>query len=85
MPFDAVWHNIQVHAGQEFWTVKDHLFTYEAHEGYIRPSRTNQNISQSDFRKAYELFPLRGPGEIAKLVRGSAYVYAVLSDPRIHD
>lgn len=85
MPFDALWRNIQAHAGQEFQTVTELAFTYEAHEGYIKPSRANQNISRSDFEKAYELVPLQSPGQIANIVRGSAYVYAILTDPRIFD
>jgi hypothetical protein len=85
MPFDALWANIRAHAGQDFQTTTGLAFTYEAHEGYIKPSRANQNISRSDFEKAYELVPLRNPGQISKLVRGSAYVYAILTDPRIHD
>lgn len=85
MLFDALWENIRIHAGQEFKTLTGLTFTYEAYEGYIKPSRAQQNISRSDFAKAYELIPLQGPGQIAKLVRGSAYVYAILTDPRIHD
>jgi hypothetical protein len=85
MPFDSLWKNIRIHAGEEFQTLTGLPFTYEAHDGYIIPSRANQNISRSDFEKAYELVPLQSPGQIVKLVRGSAYVYAILTDPRIDD
>jgi hypothetical protein len=84
MSFDAVWQNILIHADQKFQTATGLSFTYQAHNSYIKPSRANQNISRSDFEKAYELCPLQGPGQIAKLVRGSAYVYAILTDSRIN-
>ncbi len=85
MPFGALWENIKAHAGQDFQTITGLPFTYEAHEGFIKPSRANQMISRSDFEKAYEFVPLKSPGQISKLVRGSAYVYAILTDARIHD
>ena len=37
----------------------------------------------SQFRLAFELMPLTGPGQINAKVRGPAYVYAILTDPRI--
>ena len=81
--FEDVWQRIGHHAGEEFRTVADLSFTYEAYDAYIRPSGVRQNISKGDFRKAYELLPLQGPGTISKTVRGPSYVYAILSDPRI--
>jgi hypothetical protein len=85
MPFDELWNNIRAHAGEEFQTATGRPFTYEAHEGYIKPNRAEQNISRSDFEKAYDLAPLQNPGQISKVVRGPSYVYAILTDPRIHD
>ena len=85
MPFDVLWRNIHHFAGEKFLTVTGLPFTYEAHESYVKPSRANQNISRSDFEKAYDLVPLQSPAQIAKLVRGSAYVFAILTDPRIFD
>ena len=35
------------------------------------------------FTRIYEKFPIEKPSEIQGLVRGSAYVYAILSDERI--
>ncbi len=85
MPFDALWENIEAHAGEEFHTVTGLPFTYEAPEDYTTPSRAKQNISRSDFEKAYELVPLRNPKQIVDLIRGPAYVYAMLTDARIRD
>jgi hypothetical protein len=85
MPFDTLWKNIKIHAGEEFRTVTGLPFTYEAYEDHLVPSRADQKISRTDFEKAYDLVPLQGPGQIAKLVRGPAYVYAILTDPRIDD
>lgn len=85
MPFDTLWYNIKAQAGQEFKTITGRTFTYEAHEGYITPSEVNQNISRSDFEKAYGLVPLQSPGQLRDLVRGPSYVYAILTDSRITD
>jgi hypothetical protein len=49
----------------------------------LYPSRTAYRISQSEFRKAHEMMPIKGPGEISQLVRGPSYVWAILHDPRI--
>ncbi len=83
MDFDDVWQRIEIHAGEEFRTITGLSFTYEVHDAYVRPSRAEQNIARSDFKKAYGLFPVSGPGKIANVVRGSAYVYSLLTDPRI--
>jgi hypothetical protein len=37
----------------------------------------------SRFRKAYEMVPIKGHGGINEIVRGPAYVWAVLHDARI--
>ena len=47
------------------------------------PDRTSYPLHVSQFRLAYDKMPLRGPGEINRLVRGPAYVFAILTDSRI--
>lgn len=66
-----------------FQTITGLRFTYEiSGKGFV-PSRTNYRISRTDFEDAYQCVPIEGPGVINEIVRGPAYVWAVLHDPRI--
>ena len=56
--FDTVWARIRRHAGEEFQQIRGGRFTYAAHDGYIVPSRTNQNLPRADFERAFQLVPL---------------------------
>ena len=81
--FAQVWDRIVAHEGQEFHTKTGLEFTYEiSSEGFL-PSRTSYRIAKSDFAGAYAIVPFQGPGQINKLSRGPAYVWAVLHDRRI--
>lgn len=80
---EYVWARIKSLEGERFETKTGKEFTYTVKGEVFRVSRANQNISKQNFRKALDLVPLDGPGEIRTLVRGSAYVWAVLHDQRI--
>lgn len=81
--FNIIWQRIISNEGNIFHTKTDLEFTYEIHGKCFYPSRTEYAISMSDFEKAYDLGPIEGPGEINNLVRGPAYVWAVIHDSRI--
>lgn len=81
--FDAVWWRIKEHAGKEFRTKTGLAFTYEVVGMSVVPDRTGYPLHVSNFRAAFDLLPLSGPGQINTLVRGPAYVYAILMDHRI--
>jgi hypothetical protein len=81
--FDAVWQRIEAHAGKEFLTKTGLPFTYEVVGTSVVPDRTGYPLHVSNFRAAFDLLPLSGPGQINTLVRGPAYVYAILTDRRI--
>jgi len=81
--FTQVWNKIVVHAGEVFSTVTGKQFVYNIDGNVVRPEHTQRNIPRSDFEKAYTLMPLKGPAQINQLVQGPAYVYAILTDPRI--
>jgi hypothetical protein len=81
--FDAAWQRIEAHAGSEFRTKTGLPFTYEVSGTSIVPDRSGYPVHVSDFRTAFDLLPLSGPGENNALVRGPAYVYAILADRRI--
>ena len=80
---DEVWARIKSHEGEKFETRTGKTFTYHIDGEIFHPSRTEYNISKRNFEIALELVPLDGPGIINNLVRGPAYVWAVLHDHRI--
>ncbi len=81
--FDGTWIRIQQSAGQVFRTKTGLPFTYTADATTVVPDRTGYPLHVSQFRLAYDRMPLSGPGEINRLVRGPAYVFAILTDPRV--
>jgi hypothetical protein len=81
--FEQVWKRIVAFEGKEFRTITNLPFTYELKGNSLCPSRTEYNISRSDFAKAFELVPINGSGVISKLVRGPSYIWSILHDPRI--
>ena len=78
-----VWMRIEALEGQEFQTKTGRPFTYEISGNVFRRSRAGHNISKSDFGRALELVPFDGPGVVNELIRGPAYVWAVLHDRRV--
>lgn len=81
--FVEIWKRIIAFENKEFKTISKLPFTYRINGNSLCPSRTEYNISKSDFEKAFDLVPIDGPGKINKLVRGPAYVWAILQDERI--
>lgn len=81
--FNSMWVRIVAFQGQTLRTVKGLPFIYEVKGQFIRVSPAKQNLSRTEFEKAYKLLPLNGPGEINSIVRGPAYIYAILTDTRI--
>jgi hypothetical protein len=55
----TVWNRIESHAGQDFATVTREPLTYVVAHGAVHPSRTNRQISRSDFVKALARVPLK--------------------------
>lgn len=84
MNFESVWQRIRAYEGANFRTVSGKEFTYIVKGDALTPSRANQNISRRDFEKVYAVLKtLSGPGDISSQVRGSSYIYAILTDKRI--
>jgi hypothetical protein len=81
--FNEIWDRIIKHSGEIFNTITGLKFTYEIKDNGFYPSRTEYRIPKEDFRKAYQMIPVDGPGMISKEVRGPSYIWAVLHDPRI--
>ena len=80
---DALWLRLKQLQGEPFETKTGKAFTFEISGSVFHSSRTRYNLTKADFGKALELVPIDGPGEISHLVRGSAYIWAVLHDPRV--
>ena len=81
--FNEVFNRILAHKGETFHTITGLPFTYEIRGNIFYPSRTHYQISRSDFEKAYDMVPIKGPGIINDIVRGPTYIWAVLHDQRI--
>jgi len=81
--FEDVWNRITKHQGEIFHTIRGLKLKYEVKGDKIYHNRTKPPILKSDFKRIYQKFPIEKPSEIQGLVRGSAYVYAILSDERI--
>lgn len=82
MSFDVVWSRIQAHQGEVFHQVRGGEFSYSMSGQVVRPDRTNRLLPRSQFEKAFERFPVIGPGDLRNL-QGPSYLYAILTDPRI--
>ncbi|MGQ4834410.1 MAG: hypothetical protein ACP6IS_11015 [Candidatus Asgardarchaeia archaeon] len=82
-PFNEIWRRIREYEGEQFYTKTGLPFRYKIVGDTLIPDRTGYPLHISNFRKAYELVPIEGPGEINYLVRGPAYVWAILHDERI--
>ena len=80
--FDVVWQRIVALQGQTFRQRRGKVFTYVISGGAVVPSTTNRLLSRSQFARAFERIPLRGPGQLQDL-QGPSYLFAILTDPRI--
>lgn len=84
MDIDTFWNKLKKHEGERFYTVRNLEFTYKfVSDNAIKVNRAEQILSKANFEKAIKLCPLNGPGDISKIVRGSAYVYGIITDFRM--
>lgn len=80
---DEIWERIKKYEGEEFNTSSGLPFTYEVSGEVLRTNRAHQNLPASQFAKALVRVPIEKPREIVNDIRGPAYVWAILHDPRI--
>ncbi len=81
--FEEVWKRIVANAGQTFHTKDNTNFTYSIHGDEFHASPPSQKIQKSDFARAYEQIPIHKDALNVKIVKGPAFVWEVLHDPRI--
>jgi hypothetical protein len=84
---DNLWIKLQAHAGETFHTITGLPFAYRIENECLVPIRNGvpirQSLTRQNFERALGLLPFNSPGEINNIIRGPAYVYALLHDPRI--
>lgn len=79
-----IWIQIVKCQGFEIYKKNGDPFTYTVSGNILRTSCADQDLHRSNFEKAWPLMPgLSGPGQLSQLVRGPAYVWAILADRRI--
>ncbi len=81
--FDSIWQKIVECQGLQFGTASGLTFTYQVTGLTVRPSRTDYNLSRSNFEKAWDLLPSATRTQLNDIVRGPSYVVAILKDARI--
>jgi len=82
--FDKIWAKIISHAGESFYTKTGIEFKYYIKDDYVITNRTSYKLHKSDFKKAFQMMPIDGPGEIGNIVRGPSYIWGILNDKRIN-
>jgi hypothetical protein len=82
--FDAVWARICANEREFFKTDGGRWFTYRIEAEELRPSQSDIRISRSEFERVFPLLPVP-PAKMNKYVKGPAYVWAILHDPRISE
>jgi len=80
---DEVWTRIENNQGQMFHTITGLEFSYQVMGNYLKTTRTDYNLSKQDFARAASMVPIPSPGAINNIVRGPAYIWAILHDQRI--
>ena len=80
--FDEAWRRIVEHAGQTFVTVRGIAFQYDVIGSTVVPRHTRYPLHRSQFEIAAARWPVAGPGELNRIVRGPAYIFAILGDAR---
>jgi len=83
LSFEDVWKSICEHEGEIFYLIRGDPFTYEIHGNFLIVSRTNRQLSKRNFQNGFSLLPLKGLGEINRIIQGPSYVWAILNDKRI--
>lgn len=81
---NEVWEKIVKYEGEVFHTVAKNLpFSYRlVNENTINTNRTKYNLSRNNFEKAMKLMPVNCVSQLSNKIRGSSYVFAILTDDR---
>ena len=80
--FEEFWDNINIHAGQEFFTKTNREFTYNVEGEYLIASDKKVFIPKVNFHQAFNVWPVDGPGSLPKNIMGKSYVWGICEDNR---
>jgi hypothetical protein len=80
--FETIWSRIKTHEHETFTQIRGGQFTFEVSGNSVIPDRTNRVFPRSDFKKAFDLVPLRTTSQVQHL-QGPSYIYAIMMDDRI--
>lgn len=81
--FEEVWDLIVKNEGETFYTKTGIPFSYIIQGKSIITTQTDWAITKKNFHHAFLMWPKNGPGEFNNIIRGPAYVWAILADTRI--
>ncbi|MEO6712699.1 MAG: hypothetical protein ABIM89_04630 [Mycobacteriales bacterium] len=79
---DAVWSQLETHAGEPFTLKRGQDFTYHVSGAVLMPTTANWDVPKAEFAEALRRMPVSGPAALKDL-QAAAYIYALLHDPRI--
>jgi hypothetical protein len=82
MSVDALWERITNHSGEAFATKTGIPFAYTVDGDSLHLHNTNQVLGRGQFEDAARRQGVTKPSDLGDL-RGSAYTWAILQDPRI--
>jgi hypothetical protein len=80
---DLIWKKIIDNQGKTFYTIRKLQFTYTVDGNYLKTSRTDYNLSKTDFKKALSHYPYESPSILKDIIQGPSYVWGILHDERI--
>jgi hypothetical protein len=86
MEFEQVWQRIINLAGETFYELGGSTFTYEIHDGGVKPSTADALISPTAFQRVCaqgECPPPRQLKEQGFNSREASYIFSILTDPRL--
>ena len=80
--FEEVWRRITALEGETFVQIRGGTFSFRVVRQGLDLDRTNQTLTRSQVKQAYELTPLESTVQVQHL-RGPSYLYAILMDLRV--
>lgn len=82
MEVQKIWDLIKQHQGEVFYTASGKELVYRVEGEMVFHNRTKVGIPRRAFEKAVAINP-RSTADLQKAVVGPAYVYAIITDPRM--
>ncbi len=84
--FETIWRRICDNAEKQFCTKQGKTFKYKIENDCfipLRPKGAPNNITKSLIEKAYNQWPITGPGDFSGNILAPSYLWGVFNDDRI--